>query len=710
MNQSENTTALASLLETRLMDWERSRKPQELKMLECYQDVMRIARDDDTNGTGASKTKKAKSLFIGSSRNKVRSARAKINDALFGNGQMPFDTNPTDESLRKYADVMEDIITDQMERGGFKQMLRTGVNTLATYGTGFMFGPFVRKEKLKETTAEMIGGSSYLQEQEFEFDLPFFDLANTLDVYPDPEAREMQRGLGTFWVTMESKHTVKAWGEDDSYQNIDAACIAGGDNGNETGSEIASQLRANVEFWFKNDRIKVARFFGKVPRSMVPSEVSEVEEPGEPVEGMVDAVVIMAGGVVVKIDESPYDEIPAHTCVYEAVEHEMWGVGVAENNMPHQKVTNAAFRLFMEGKGMALLGTSSVDRSKFMPTENFVKYPGKVYQFKPGLSPEERNSAIIHHVEPDITNGWIDVIRMSEQFSDDDTAITKYTQGDDSRNLNKTATGISMIMSAASLPTKEVIQNIDQMWIEKIVECYVNWNLKFLEPETVLKIHGQEAAELWRQIKEFGKSSFMNWKATGTSSFMQKEVLTNKIRAFAEFALSNPITAQKVDATELLTQTWDVMEIGRESPILKDEGEKVPEQVKQQMGELQKQVQALSQALEAASKHAEDLEESQEIKMKELFIKAYGEETKRWEASMVGVTPEQVQAIAMQTMRDMMTQPPLEQQITQELPDEPPEEPMPPPEQPMQQEQPEAPQGAFLTPGEGPQEPGPMNA
>jgi hypothetical protein len=261
----------------------------------------------------------------------------------------------------------------------------------------------------------------------------------------------------------------------------------------------------------------------------------------------------------------------------------------------------------MEGKGMALLGTAAVDRSAFMPTEDFRKYPGKVYQFKPGLSPEQKQAAIQFQVEPDITGGWLDVIRMSEQFSDDDTGITKYTQGDDSRNLNKTASGISMIMSASSLPMKEVIQNIDAMWIEPIVECYIDWNLKYLTPETVQKIHGDEAAALWAQIKEFGKSSFMDWQATGTASFMQKEVLTNKIRAFSEFALGNPVTAPLIDAKELLRQTWDVMEIGKESPILEDkEGEEsLSPAVKQRMQQVSDHVEQLEQELQKTQQAAQ---------------------------------------------------------------------------------------------------------
>jgi hypothetical protein len=713
----QTTSSLGQLLEQRLVDWERARKPQELKLLDCYNDVMRIAREDDTTGTGAARSRKAKSLFIGSTRNKVRAARAKITDALFGNGQMPFDTTPTDEKLAPFADVMEDIITEQMERGKFKDLLKTGVNTLATYGTGFVFGPFVRKETLVETLVQ----EGALAETKYEFDLPYFELGNTLDVYPDPEAREVSGGLGVFWTTMESPTTVAAWKNDKAYRNISAALVGPGDRGNETGSERAAQYRGNVEYWYKNDRIKVARFFGKVPagslKDWAGSEDGQVLESDadERQEGeTVEAIVIMAGGVVVKVVENPYSgKNPTHRCLYEAVEHEMWGVGVAENNAPHQKVTNAAFRLFMEGKGMALLGTAGVDRSKFLPTEDFKKYPGKVYQFKPGLSPDEQKAALQMHVEPDITGGWLDVIRVSEQFSDDDTGITKYTQGDDSRNLNKTATGISMIMSASSLPMKEVIQNIDAMWIEPIVECYIDWNLKYLTPETVQKIHGDDAAALWVQIKQFGKSSFMDWQATGTASFMQKEVLTNKIRAFSEFALGNPLTAQLIDAKELLRQTWDVMEIGKESPILDDkEGEEaLPEPVKQRMMQVAEQMEQMGQELQKTQQDLQSAEQKahqEEFKRQKAEIdaaeaeallnieRAKGEakdglqaqaQPQQPQAQAPSITPEQVQEMVNAAVADALAH-------MMQPPDPPPMEQEPMPSQEMQPAEP-PPEGGF---------------
>src|SRR5690348_5855503 len=87
---------LSSTLHGQMTDWIERRKPQEEEMLRAYRDNMRIATDDDTKDIGTSKAQKSK-IFIGSTRSKVRSARAKIKDSLFGAGQMPFDTEPSNE-------------------------------------------------------------------------------------------------------------------------------------------------------------------------------------------------------------------------------------------------------------------------------------------------------------------------------------------------------------------------------------------------------------------------------------------------------------------------------------------------------------------------------------------------------------------------------------------------------------------------------------
>jgi hypothetical protein len=136
-------TGLSGTLHEQFTHWLDRRKPQEEKMLRCYQDMMRIARDDDTKDTGTSKAQKSK-VFIGSTRSKIRSARAKIKDSLFGAGQFPFDTKPSNEKLKDFADTMEEILSFQLEEGKARKVLGTGVDAISTYGTGFIFGPFVK--------------------------------------------------------------------------------------------------------------------------------------------------------------------------------------------------------------------------------------------------------------------------------------------------------------------------------------------------------------------------------------------------------------------------------------------------------------------------------------------------------------------------------------------------------------------------------------
>lgn len=658
---SNRADGLASVLESRLQSWQKARDAQEQKLRDCYADEMRIARDGDTDGTGQAKTKKTKGVFVGVTRNKVRSAKAKLNDALFGNNRLPFDTEPTRPELREFSDTMEAIIEEQLLRGGFKRLIKDSVHQLCTYGTGFIFGPFVRAETLTETDVDMSQGFPQLIEQKYEFDLPYFEMASPLDVFPDPDVDDPQKGAGVFWVSMESPHTVKSWGEYPGFENVDEAVKVLETNPDSHGSEVAKEMRGNINYWHSDGRVKVARFFGLVSRSSlhddsalldmmegVETEALDGLDEADEAEEMVEACVIIAGGVVIKRAESQHSKRPVRRCVYESVPGEMWGVGIGENNAPHQALTNAAVRLFNEAKGMALLGTKAVDRSKFLATEDFKKYPGKVFQFKPGLTLEEKKAAIMDFVDVDVSSGWMELINMSSQFSDDDTGITKYTQGGDASHLNKTATGISMIMSAGSLPAKDVLQNIDEMWIEPIIEAMIDWNIRYLEPETVKHLLGDEHAQKWQAIKQFGKTSFMTWRATGAATFMQKEVLANKLQGFMHIAMGNPATAGMVNGRELLEQVWDSMQMGRESPIVKEEEGKpaIPP-------ELQMLIEQGKQAMQEQAAQIEELNAKLADKSEQNQINWYKAETDR--LAKVPMTPEQVALIAQQTAMDVLT-------------------------------------------------------
>jgi hypothetical protein len=679
--------ALSVALQSRFESWLQARKPQEEKFTDAYQDAMRIPRDDDTQGTGTSRAQKSR-LFVGSTRGKIRSARAKIKDSLFGAGRMPFDTNPTNEQLAPYADTMEKILAFQLKDMNFRGMMGGAVNALCTYGTGALFGPF---ERVKEhVTVGLVpdkdSGVMVLGENKFEYRAPYFEHGATMDVYPDPEGADTQSGLGVYWSSWKQPYEVQTWRNLDGYNSeaIDYALTQLATSSSSEGSDLTKDMRANTYRFASDGRVRVLRYFGRVDAEALAmwtgEELPADVRPGDTVE----AVVIMAGGVVVKASPSPYkcSKRPAYRCVYEEAEHEFWGVGIAENNDPHQRVVNAAFRLYIEGKAFALLKTFSADAHAFEPDEDFKFYPGKRFKMKRGLTADERKTALIWHDMVDVTQGWEHVVAMSEKFSDDDTAVTKYTQGNDADHLNKTATGISMIMNAASLPMKEVIQNIDEMWIEPIIEALVDWNMQHLDPEAVRVLLGDQHAQRWAEIQQFGKTSFMDWKATGSATFMMKEILMQKLQGFLQLCLASPLTAQEIDVRELLEQVWDAGEVGKESPVLDAETSKQRKAAAQGAGQIPPQVEQALQKQEALIQKLQDdlkaARDQYQLKAAELEIKDRDSRVNA-EAKLAGVElseaqVDQIQAQILAILQNVMGQ--ASAQVTnaaQTLDDAPPE-------------------------------------
>lgn len=585
---------LSNSLHTQFVDWVEQRKPQELAMLQNYNDKMRIFRGPEPS-TGLPASNESR-VFSGLTRGKIRTARAKIKDLLFGSGKMPFDSEPSQESLEKYAEIVEDILTYQLDAMKWDNTVSLGIDDLATYGTGFILGPFARGESYE------LMDRAELKSRKISFTAPYFDRASPMDGYPDPDAETIEDGKGFYWGARKSPEFIRSLLGRPGYNDdaISYALTQLISFRTDEGSDLTKDSRQNMYRYSKEGRIWFLRYFGLVSVKEL-AEWNGQDAMGVDVTEMVEAIVILAGGVVIKADVNPYHMMkrPVYRCAYEDEPGEVWGTGIAQNNNDNLNIKNACWRLYLEGKAYALLKMCSIDLSKYLASEDFKVFPGKRFLMKPNLTPEERKTATIWHDIVDVTGGWENAMELADQFSDDDTGISKYTQGTDSDSINKTATGISMIMGASAIPLKEVILNIDESWISPQIKDLLQWDLQFLEPETVGAFLGAEAAQAWAVIKEYGKTSFVTLKATGSSTFMMREVLMTKLSGFMEVTLGNPATAQYIDIPEMLSQVWEAAEIGGKSPILTNE----EVQQKAQM-ELQASQQPVSQ--QAASELPEE--------------------------------------------------------------------------------------------------------
>jgi hypothetical protein len=100
--------------------------------------------------------------------------------------------------------------------------------------------------------------------------------------------------------------------------------------------------------------------------------------------------------------------------------------------------------------------------------------------------------------------------------------------------MTRTASGMSMLLGAASLNVKTVVKNLDDFLLKPLGESYFQWNMQFLEDE--LDVKGD-----------------LEVKATGTNSLMQKEVRSQRLTMFLQTA-QNPAVAPFVKISKLISE------------------------------------------------------------------------------------------------------------------------------------------------------------
>ena len=100
--------------------------------------------------------------------------------------------------------------------------------------------------------------------------------------------------------------------------------------------------------------------------------------------------------------------------------------------------------------------------------------------------------------------------------------------------MTRTASGMSMLLGAASLNIKTVIKNIDDFLLKPLGEAYYQWNMQFFEGE--LDVQGD-----------------LEVRAMGTNSLMQKEVRSQRLTMFLQTA-QNPAIAPFVKISKIVSE------------------------------------------------------------------------------------------------------------------------------------------------------------
>ena len=121
------------------------------------------------------------------------------------------------------------------------------------------------------------------------------------------------------------------------------------------------------------------------------------------------------------------------------------------------------------------------------------------------------------------------------QLADEQTGIPSYSHGMTGvQSMTRTASGMSMLLGAASLNIKTVVKNLDDFLLKPLGQAYFQWNMQFFEGD----INTEGDLEI---------------KAQGTNSLMQKEVRSQRLTMFLQTA-QNPAIAPFVKMSKLISE------------------------------------------------------------------------------------------------------------------------------------------------------------
>jgi len=186
----------------------------------------------------------------------------------------------------------------------------------------------------------------------------------------------------------------------------------------------------------------------------------------------------LIGSYVIRavINENPLGQRPYDKCSFEELPGSFWGFGVPEIMKDVQDICNAAARSLVNNMGIAS-GPQVEVHSDRLPVGEDVEslHPWKIWQTL--SDPHGTNNPAVRFHNPQSYAG--ELLKVYDHFSnlaDEYTGIPKYSYGEGGGGSGAagTASGLSMLMSAAARGIKQVIGNLDRPIRGSINRTYIH--------------------------------------------------------------------------------------------------------------------------------------------------------------------------------------------------------------------------------------------
>ena len=409
------------------------------------------------------------------------------------------------------AKKMEKKIHDQLEESHAKKHMRAAAFESALFGTGIMKGPFAVDKEYPNWG------------EDGEYSPVFKTIPQTSSVsiwnfYPDPDAHTMEEAEYIVERHKMSRSQLRGLKNRPYFRKnaIDNALNLG----ESYIKEWWEQAMEDDAQESKSERFEVLEFWGFVDTEILKEQDIEIPKELQDTDQLsVNAWI--CNGQVLRLVMNPFTPayIPYFAAPYEMNPYSIFGVGIAENMDDTQTLMNGFMRMAVDNAALSGNLLIEVDETNLVPGQDLSVYPGKIFRRQGGAP----GQAIFGTKFPNVSNENMQMFDKARVLADESTGFPSFAHGQTGvSGVGRTASGISMLMSAANGSIRNVVKNIDDYLLAPLGKAFFNFNMQFdFDPE----IKGD-----------------LEIKARGTESLMADEVRSQRLMQFLQIG-QNPTLA-----------------------------------------------------------------------------------------------------------------------------------------------------------------------
>lgn len=196
--------------------------------------------------------------------------------------------------------------------------------------------------------------------------------------------------------------------------------------------------------------------------------------------------VTIFGNQVLEIEDNVYKRPPFCALSPILMPGRLVGRGEAELSTDFQDINTALTRSILDNCYYDILGVRVVNPFRIDPNTLLEgNRPGGVVLTKDDIDP----SRAIHELRPNQLPPHIfQMLQYQETRKETKTGINKYSTGSDSREINRTATGVSILTNNAQMRAKQIARNFAETGIKDLFTCLMKMNLEFLDKSVAVRL------------------------------------------------------------------------------------------------------------------------------------------------------------------------------------------------------------------------------